>query len=97
MGLGSFRDGLAVWAAWLAVFLALELPSKDVLGVWPWPSLSRTAWDCEAAWHPASLVFELFLLVLFAHIVWRLSAAALVAVVVCAAVALTAHFLFGTP
>lgn len=95
--MGSFRDGLIVWAGWLVVFLLLELPSRDVLGLWPWLSLSRTAWDAETDWRPATLFFELFLLVLAAHIVYRLSAAALIAVVCCAAVCLVAHFVFGTP
>lgn len=93
--MSRFTDGLAVWAGWIVVFLALELPAH--WGLVPWPTLSRTAWDAETSWHPASLFFEAFLLVLLAHIVWRLNAAALIAVVACAAVALAAHFAFGSP
>lgn len=96
MGVKDFTNGILVWiVGWLGIFLALELPAH--FGWVPWPTLSRTFWDAEAAWGPTSLFVEIFLAVLLLHIVFRLSAAALIAVVVCAFVALGAHFLFGTP
>ena len=87
-----WRLGLLVWAF---AFLALELPAHfDWV---PWPTLSRTMWDAESAWHATTYFVEVFFAVLLAHIVLRLSVAALVAVVVCAAVTVAVHFLFGTP
>jgi hypothetical protein len=89
----AFRWGLLVWGAWIVEFLALELPAH--FGWVPWPTLSSTSWDAESAWHTARLLFLVFLLVLAGHIVFKLSAAALIVVVAVAAVALVEHFIAG--
>ncbi len=89
----SFRAGLFIWGGWVGLFLLYELPAH--FGWVPWPTLSSTSWDAEADWHPAKLVFAMFLGVLLAHICFRLSVAALITVVVLAGVALTVHLLTG--
>jgi hypothetical protein len=80
-----------VWAVWLAIFLALELPAA--LHAVPWSTLSTTSWDLEDWWSPVRLMLEAFLAVLLLHICFHLSARALIAVVVIAVVALLFHLL----
>ena len=83
----------AVWVAWLAIFLGLELPAvfKDV----PWATLSSTSWGLEQWWHPVRLILEVFLAVLLLHICFRLSAQALIAVVVISVIAIGVHLVTG--
>jgi hypothetical protein len=91
----SFKWGLLVWlAGWVGMFLLLELTAAARLV--PWPTLSRTSWDAEA-WEPVRLLLLAFLAVLTAHICFRLSVAALIAVVISGAVVVAVHFAFGTP
>lgn len=52
---------------WTAAFLVFELPSKDVWGLWPWYSLSRTVQLGEAWWWPIALYVVLFMAVLLGH------------------------------
>jgi len=91
--MSRFTVGLVVWGLWIAAFLALELPA--VFRAVPWPTLSTESWDAQTTWHFSRLLFAMFLAVLLAHIVFRLSAAALVAVVAVAVVALTVHLASG--
>jgi hypothetical protein len=88
-----FHVGLVVWGLWLAAFLALELPA--VFDRVPWPTLSTESWDAQTAWHFSRLLMAVFLGVLLMHIVFRLSAEALIAVVVLAVVALVVHLAAG--
>lgn len=62
------RNGVIPWlVVFLGVFLALEIPAHDVLGVWPWPSLSRFIWNGIRWWHVVALFVAVFLLVLLGH------------------------------
>lgn len=63
------KVSLAVWGAWAAAFLVLELLA--VADVVPWNTLSWTAWQIEAwqAW--TGLLFAGGLFVLLLHIVFR--------------------------
>lgn len=85
------RTSLAVWGAWLALFLTLELPAAFHLV--PWLTLSRTSWQAEQWWEPVRLLLEVFLAVLLLHICFRLSAAALIFVTVVAVVTVAVHLL----
>lgn len=60
-----------VWGFVLAVcFGVTEVLSKDVLGVAPWYSLSRTAWGLEALTKWVAIVLIAGLAVLVVHIVF---------------------------
>ena len=83
----------AIWVAWLAIFLGLELPA--VFKVTPWVTLSSTSWGLEQWWSPFRLIFEVFLAVLLLHICFRLSAQALIAVVVISVIAVAVHLATG--
>lgn len=85
------RVSLLVWGAWLTIFLGLELPAA--FHVTPWMTLSSTSWRAEAWWEPIRLILEVFLAVLLLHICFKLSASALIATVVVAAVAVAVHIL----
>ena len=91
--MSRFTVGLIVWGLWLAAFLALELPA--VFRAVPWPTLSTESWDAQTAWHFSRLLMAVFLGVLLMHIVFRLSADALIAVVALATVALVVHLATG--
>lgn len=60
------REWLSV-AVWVAAFLLFELPSKDVGGIWPWYSLSRTVATGEAWWWPLGIYVAVFMAVLLGH------------------------------
>lgn len=47
--MGSLSRSDLIWAAWLALFLALEIPAA--CGVVPWDTLSQTSWLNEVS-HP---------------------------------------------
>ena len=64
-----FDWSLAVWGAWLALFLCLELLA--VFGVVPWGTLSSTAWRAETLVKVLRWVFLVGLAVLLVHIVSR--------------------------
>lgn len=85
------RLSLIVWGAWIAVFLALELPAA--FHVTPWMTLSSTSWRAETWWEPVRLILEAFLAVLLLHICFKLSASALIATVLVAVVAVGVHVL----
>lgn len=87
-----FHVSLGVWAGFLLIFLAIELP-PIFWAACPWETLSETSWDSESAWHPAKLVFAVFLFVLALHIVQRIPAGWLITVVVGAAIALGVHLI----
>jgi hypothetical protein len=58
---------------WVGAFLALEIPAQDVLGLWPWYSLSQTVQVGVAWWWPLALYVTLFMFVLAGHfeLNWR--------------------------
>lgn len=64
MGLLDRSD--AIWAAWLLLFLALEIPAAAHLV--PWDTLSRTSWLNEHAHHWLRPVLVGFLMGLVVHI-----------------------------
>ncbi len=86
----ELQRGLAVYGGIIALWLlGAELPSKDVLGWAPWPSLTLTIRDSIQWWHPVALMVVAFLFVLTLHFdkhlnVWYLiaTAAAIVAAIV---------------
>lgn len=81
------RNGVIPWAVvFLGVFLALELPASDVLGVWPWPSLSRFVWNGIHWWHVVALFVAVFMLALLGHFELHWAAKFLIAVAALAAV-----------
>lgn len=88
----AWRLGAIVW---VVGFLTLELPAH--FGWVPWPTLSRTIWDLESEWSPVAYMVAGFFVILLAHLLWRLSAVALIVAGLCIALTLTAHFLWGTP
>jgi uncharacterized membrane protein YczE len=55
-----------VWAAWLLLFLALEIPAA--LGVAPWDTLSRTSWIDERLYPILQTILFGFLIGLAVHI-----------------------------
>ena len=59
-----------VWAVWLLLWLIPEILSKDVLGIAPWYSLSRTAWGLEALTKWVAIILIAGLAVLVVHIVF---------------------------
>ena len=65
--MSKFEWSLLVWAGWLLLFLALELPA--LFNKVPWESLSSTSWTLEDDWHPLQFVFMFGLAVLLVHIV----------------------------
>ena len=60
------REWLSL-SVWIGAFLILELPAKDVFGLWPWYSLSETVQIGVAWWWPISLYVSLFMFVLLGH------------------------------
>lgn len=55
-----------VWAVWLALFLALEVPAA--CGVVPWDTLSRTSWLDERLYPILKTILFGFLIGLAVHI-----------------------------
>lgn len=68
----SFREWLSL-GVWAGAFLVFELPSKDVLGLWPWYSLSNTVQIGVRWWAPIAVYVALFMFVLLGHfeLNWR--------------------------
>lgn len=52
---------------WIVAFLTFELPAKDVWGIWPWESLSKTVQIGVAWWWPIAVYVVLFMGVLLGH------------------------------
>lgn len=59
--------GYGVWSGWLLLFLVLELASKDVFGLAPWPSLSATVWHAIHTYPLVGYALFGFLFGLVAH------------------------------
>lgn len=76
---------------WAGAFLFLELPSKDVWGLWPWNSLSRTVWIGEAWWWPIAGYVAVFMAVLLGHLEFDWSASWLVILGIIGAVGILIH------
>lgn len=57
-----------VWIGFLLIFLLLELPAKDVGGLWPWNSLSQTSWMNEQSYPWLRTILFGFLVGLAVHI-----------------------------
>jgi uncharacterized membrane protein len=55
-----------VWAAWLLLFLAIEIPAA--LGIAPWDTLSRTSWIDERLYPILKTILFGFLIGLAVHI-----------------------------
>lgn len=55
-----------VWATWLLLFLALEIPAA--LGIAPWDTLSRTSWLDEKLYPILQTILFGFLIGLAVHI-----------------------------
>jgi hypothetical protein len=53
--------------AWLGIFLAWELPARDVLGLWPWYSLSKTTELGVGSWWPLAIWLVAFMAILLGH------------------------------
>lgn len=89
----KLRGGLIVWGLWIGgYFLPLELVAHFWPGC-PWPTLSRTFWDLETDWSALQWFVAAFALVLGIHLAFRLTVAALLAVVVALAIGLLVHVL----
>lgn len=89
------RNGVIPWlVVFLGVFLVLELPSRDVGGVWPWPSLSQFVWLDIQWWHAVSILVAVFMVVLFGHFEWRWPALFLVIVAALALLSIGLHLLY---
>lgn len=93
--MSTLARSLIYWGpVWLGMFfLVPELLAH--FGVIRLYTLSGTSWQLEDWWEPVRLIFEVLLAVLLLHICFRLSAAALVFVVLLAAVGVTVHLLDG--
>lgn len=90
------HNGVIPWmGVFLGVFLGLELPARDVLGVWPWPSLSEFIWNSIRWWHVVALIVAAFMAVLLGHFEWHWAARWLIAVAVLAAVSVGIRALVG--
>jgi hypothetical protein len=84
------------FAVWLGVmFLAPELLAH--YGVIRLYTFSTTNWDVESEWHFYRLALGAFMLVLGLHLLFKLSAAALITVVILAVAALIVHLATGVP
>lgn len=90
------RNGVIAWCGvLLGVFLLLELPSRDVFGVWPWPSLSWFVWNSIHWWHAIAFLVFLFMLALLGHFEWHWAAKWLIAVAVATGVMVLARVIVG--
>ena len=58
-----------VWAAWILLFVALELPGWFRWS--PWVTLSETSWHAEATYWPVRVLLFGFLIGLVTHIVFH--------------------------
>ena len=71
MGLGkagaAVNRELGSVLVWTAGFLLLELPAKDVFGVWPWYSLSVTVENGVSWWWVIAVYVPVFMAVLLGH------------------------------
>ena len=76
---------------WAGAFLALELPSKDIWGIWPWNSLSDTVWIGESWWWPLAIFTAIFTIVLLGHLEFDWSAHWLIIISVIGALAVAVH------
>lgn len=61
----------AVWAAWIILFLLLELPGN--FRVVPWVTLSETSWHAEHTYPVVRALLEAFLIGLTIHIVFEIT------------------------
>ena len=64
---GALTRELKSVIVWTLAFLFFELPSKDVWGLWPWYSLSRTVQLGEQWWWPFAIYTAVFMGVLLGH------------------------------
>lgn len=68
MRLTELQRGLTVYGGiFLVWLLALELPSRDVLGLAPWPSTTLTIRDAIQWWHPIALMIAFLFFILYLH------------------------------
>jgi len=89
------RNGVIPWlVVFLGFFLALELPARDIGGVWPWPSLSQFVWNDVTWWWPVSVIVAVIMVVLFGHFEWRWPARFLIVAASLALVSIGLHVLW---
>ena len=74
---------------WLGAFLALEIPAR--FGLVPWFTLSSTCWAAIKWWHPVAYFVGVALVVLYAHLEFRMSVAWLIGVACALTVAVVVH------